>query len=120
MKTSKLSGPALNWAVSVAVKHDSRCDWMLEQDGFLAWQGYERAWGNPIPDYSTDYAAGGKILDIMRPHLTATMDGGYVADTPSAMVKGPTLLVAAMRCFVLGKLGEEIELPKGLTNEEVN
>jgi hypothetical protein len=34
----------------------------------------------------------------------------------SFVSKGPTALIAAMRCFVLSKMGDEVEIPKSLTS----
>jgi hypothetical protein len=36
-------------------------------------------------------------------------------DMPLYQEHGPTPLIAAMRCFVASKLGDEIEIPKELT-----
>ena len=66
---------------------------------------------------STNWAQGGPIieregisLDKMydTPEWCASMENtkGY---------RGPTPLIAAMRCYVASKLGEEVEVPEGLT-----
>lgn len=72
---------------------------------------------------TTNWAQGGSILDdadinvISKKYLNdpakrymAYLDGGYVLDS----VFGQTRLVAAMRCYVASKLGEEVEVPDGL------
>lgn len=33
---------------------------------------------------------------------------------PAPRYKGPTRLIAAMRCYVASKLGDEVEVPEGL------
>jgi hypothetical protein len=95
IKTSELTRAALNWAVHVAL-HGS-CEGYAEHE------------------YSTNWAQGGPIID--REMLTV----GWVGDTWAAVVGlvehkqiGTTPLIAAMRCYVASKLGEEVEVPDGL------
>lgn len=38
------------------------------------------------------------------------------ASSPNCSTTGPTILIAAMRCYVLSKLGDTIEIPEELTN----
>ena len=65
--------------------------------------------------YSTDWAQGGPIIEregiaifIEYPKDWGATDGNYrkAGDTP---------LIAAMRCFVASKLGDEVEIPEELT-----
>jgi hypothetical protein len=48
------------------------------------------------------------------------MDRGYwrawieVGEKAHKVVYGPTPLIAAMRCFVSSRLGDEVEIPKEL------
>lgn len=121
MKTSELTGPALDWAVAKCDGHEWRCPWLLEKEGLAAWVGYERAWGNPTPAYSTDWAQGGPIIERERIAIQP-MGAQWVAGvasnpgrgTSSRSGYGPTPLVAATRCFVASKLGDEIDVPKEL------
>jgi len=41
-------------------------------------------------------------------------DDEWEAETWGYISEGPTPLIAAMRCYVLSKLGEEIEIPEEL------
>ena len=110
MKTSELTGAALDWAVAKCEGY--RLDLVPE--------------GNYSP--STDWAQGGPIIDRMKLNrLTTNALGGYTAsvkltrintDDDAYMVwthgSGPTPLVAAMRCYVASKLGDDVDVPKEL------
>jgi hypothetical protein len=91
MKTSELTGPALDWAVAKAIGE------------------YKPV---AVPHYSTDWSQGGPIIE--REKITIEWTGenwmGYIWH--DAEYFGPTPLIAAMRCYVASKLGDEIELPK--------
>ena len=78
-----------------------------------------------VPKYSTDWAQGGPIIE--REDIAtepATMLGQcaafawdatiYAADSDAWSTYGPTPLIAAMRCYVVSKLGEEVEIPDEL------
>jgi hypothetical protein len=105
MKTSELTGAALDWAVA-------KCEGLR----FEEWE----TWGN----YSTDWAQGGPIIEregisVDRIGGAWTADiadsvGGYIEHTES----GTTPLIAAMRCYVTSKLGDEIDLPEDLNKEQ--
>jgi hypothetical protein len=110
MKTSELQGAALDWAVAKCEGHIDRL--ALTAREFLSFredQGYEP---------STDWAQGGPIIERYCINLfrldpkseddnrfwLAHIDGIYCR-------YGVSALVAAMRCYVASKLGDEIELP---------
>ena len=114
MKTSELTGAALDWAVA-------KCE---GNDG--VWYASDK---DPV-DFtpSTNWAHGGEIIE--REWLDVTPwpnesdedrrwqcvqydTHGYVSSF------GFTPLVAAMRCYVASQLGDEIELPEELTDEDV-
>lgn len=75
---------------------------------------------------STDWSHGGPIIE--REHIAVMFDGaewcaavceqvnagGDPAFT-SRLYPGPTPLIAAMRCYVAFKLGDEVEIPEELT-----
>lgn len=63
MKTAELEGKILDYYVALAVGHPWRCKWMLEEDGYNAWQSYENGWGNPTPPYSSDWAHCGPLIE---------------------------------------------------------
>jgi hypothetical protein len=116
IKTSELTGAALDWAVA-------RCEgW----DGFDVHSNgafeLERSdtgdclWLKCF-EPSTDWAQGGPIID--REHISvASIDPHWQASMPTAIYEGeqdgPTALIAAMRCYVASKLGDEVEIPEEL------
>ena len=124
MKTAELSGAALDWAVTFAEYHDSETVWRNFRDDC---------------HYSTDWAQGGPIIERERIDLTrfsgqwaarlwaGWRDIEYPQGSPehaaayrsrkvsqSIEQQGPTALIAAMRCYVASKLGDEVEIPAEL------
>jgi hypothetical protein len=98
MKTSELTGAALDWAVAVC---EHNVGWEPE--------GEDRDY------YSTDWAQGGPIIE--REHTEFDFDEDtqmfHAYDGVYAGV-GPTHLIAAMRCYVASKLGDTVEIPEEL------
>jgi hypothetical protein len=96
LKTSELQGAVLDWAVAKCEVGDAI---------------------NEIDDphfYSTDWALAGPIIEregiTVRRYTDALWDASigrldYVAD-------GPTPLIAAMRCYVASKFGDDLVLFK--------
>ena len=111
IKTNELTDAALDWAVALADNHD---------EGWL-----HRQIKNPNPDtraiphYSTDWSQGGPIIEREKITPYAPVPGdpnwsAFYAQTPGTSY-GPTPLIAAMRCYVASKLGDEVDVPKELT-----
>ena len=93
IKTQDLTHAALDWAVSAA-NEDS-----------------------DIYPYSTSWQEGGPIIEregirLHRSHTGAWWAGSEAA--PQRPIEGPTALIAAMRCFVASKLGDEVDIPDEL------
>lgn len=71
--------------------------------------------------FSTDWAQGGPIIE--RECIDLQYQGGdvdvWAADIFDAdcSVYGDTALVAAMRCYVVSKLGDEVDVPEELRGE---
>jgi hypothetical protein len=102
MKTSELTGAALDWAVAIC---EHNVGWEPE--------------GEDRDFYSTDWAQGGPIIEREKIRLDTTWnceDGFWSArmDTVGGWWLGDTPLMAAMRCYVVSKLGDEIEIPEEL------
>ena len=99
MKTAELTGAALDWAVAQATEFDNG-DW--------------------LPDYSTEWCHGGAIIESELIDIFTVEGGtdGWQANKhlPDEMVTayGETPLIAAMRCYVASKLGDEVEVPEEL------
>lgn len=107
MKTSELIGSALDWAVAKCEQpHIEPDDFMLD-----TWHP------------STNWGQGGPIIE--REKINTTHPNGLRGDNDYWVATwkfggfeeylGPTLLIAAMRCYVASKLGEEVEIPEELT-----
>ena len=109
IKTSELIGQALAWAVTVADGNEQ-----------LFWSNWEGE-GYPETDdgpYRPDlnWEQGGLIIEREKIELDPFMDGerAWRASKYVACV-GPTPLIAAMRCYIALKLGDEVEIPEELT-----
>ena len=121
MKTSELTGAALDWAVA-------KCEGLLcfgyaanVVDRFALidsddhWELFEP---------SREWECGGPIIErekISLEHLPGAGDAGAdvwvatrVEGSSISEEQGPTPLIAAMRCYVASKLGDEIEIPEEL------
>jgi Protein of unknown function (DUF2591) len=102
VKTNELSGAALDWAVA-------KCEGVIY---------HGPAWTK----YSTDWAQGGPIIEREGINLdNYAKNPKWSAWTPApdresgeAQAYGPTPLIAAMRCYVASKLGDEVEIPEEL------
>ena len=108
MKTNELIGAALDWAVAkcegvtVLPKMRGGCYVTLNKGETV------------LLCYSTDWAQGGPIIE--REKITIFQTGkdwmGYIWEDTESFA--PTPLIAAMRCYVASKLGDEVEIPEGL------
>jgi hypothetical protein len=95
MKTSELTGAALNWAVNYA-------------------EGLRGIFA-PV-DYCGKWEHGGPIIERERITLLPC-DNDFEAQSRNAPLQaldGPTPLIAAMRCYVASKLGADVDVPEGL------
>lgn len=110
MKTSELIGAVLDWAVAKCEEvkigqpegRTFAFEWSLMHDA-----------GDM--NYSTDWAQGGPIIEREKITLEWTGEGwnAYIRHDDE-YPDGPTPLIAAMRCFVASKLGDEVEIPEEL------
>jgi hypothetical protein len=115
MKTSELTGAALDWAVAEAngtpIYRDGKTLSRMDVDGGIYWQP------------SIDWSQGGPIIERELICLDCQFDKNeWYTWTPApdqatgeSQAYGPTPLIAAMRCYVASKLGDEIDVPKELT-----
>ena len=107
MKTSELTDRALDWAVSEALELPVT---YLDYNGHAA-------------NFSTSWAQGGPIIERER----IAVEFVRRDEVDSALLvwsankygtgydeEGFTPLIAAMRCYVASKLGDEVELPEEL------
>jgi hypothetical protein len=98
MKTSELQGAALDWAVAQC---EGLASYIEVVEGFKP---------------STDWVQGGSIIEREGIAIWIRYDEGWKAlmKAYDEDMSGETPLIAAMRCYVTSKLGDEIEIPEGL------
>ena len=97
--------------IKVAEATELQLDWLVA-----------RIEGDELPksdgkglDYSTDWACGGPIIERELISVCSMTTDWFAKYSPSGAAQdGPTPLIAAMRCYLVGKLGETVEVPKEL------
>jgi hypothetical protein len=110
LKTSELTGAALDWAVALIefpspdYEDDDRLVYVHGDDEFHFAPSIYWAQGGPIIE--RDIAKVERFSDALW-EATA-----YTKDAQDIVQSGPTLLIAAMRCYVASRVGDEIELPE--------
>ena len=115
IKVSELSGVALDWCVAKCEGTESLNSSFTPGRGFCIRGGDRYA-------PSTDWAQGGPIIERERIHTMCPETGDFwdarKAGLSSALEKryfrGPTPLIAAMRCYVASKMGDVVEVPDEL------
>ena len=126
MKTTELTGAALDWAVAkaqgthVEVTGIYRYLGRVNQElvGFRCYAGERDEFGAVDFTPSTDWSQGGPIIEREKINLKF-YDEEWIADPHDIdsicqRKHGPTPLIAAMRCYVASKLGDEVEIPNEL------
>ena len=110
MKTGELTGTALDWAVA-------KCEVGEEFIGEIDDPHF----------YSTDWAIGGVIIEregmgvwMYQWNEQGEPENGWYAEGKDAdhVQSGTTPLIAAMRCYVASKLGDDVEIPVSLNKGE--
>ena len=91
MQTNELTGAALDWAVA-------KCEGLGRDFMFKP---------------STNWSHGGPIIEREGIAIGKSWEG-WKAFTETSGGEGPTPLIAAMRCYVASKLGDEVEIPEEL------
>ena len=112
MKVSELTGAALDWAVA-------KCEG--EEVSLIRGQ-LETLWTDNGWKPSTDWAQGGPIIEreeiALEPMTHDEHGDGWLAtrvEGPAICMEfGQTMLIAAMRCFVVSHLGDEVNIPEEL------
>ena len=127
MKTSELTGAALDWAVA-------KCegfDWYIETRptayGPKPFVFEEHGEASCLFQPSTRWSQGGPIIEAERIFLKPSKLSpttskriawgahGFYGNTGQKVHRhGPTPLIAAMRCYVASKLGDEVDVPEEL------
>ena len=133
MRTQDLIDAQLDWAVAKCEGYECKFDdevsgpWLVPQEGYLHDE-------KPLASFrpSTNWARGGgeiveregitvMVTDIERhDDGTITFANKWKAATPQQVLDcddgsyGPTPLIAAMRAYVMAKVGDEINIPEEL------
>ena len=123
IKISELNGAALDWAVA-------KCEGVEVHMTRGGWYVFDSEvhpeFSNEYNDSkmhsfkpSTNWAQGGPIIERERIEVRDYGGDAWSAyDYIHPIQIGPTPLIAAMRCYVASKLGEEVEIPKELQENE--
>jgi hypothetical protein len=116
MKTNELTGAALNWAVALcegwagttASDKIGSYPWLIKGERNMHPKSFRP---------STNWMQGGPIIESERIGIRDAGGDGWAADDYiHATMYGETPLIAAMRCYVASKLGDEVEIPDAVTN----
>ena len=106
MKTTELRETELDWAVAKCEGYEEKQFIEIDNHHGPLWAG---------PDYSTDWAQGGPIIEREGISLEFR-NGDWIASYAGFSLRFFSYdpLVSAMRCYVASKLGEEVEIPAEL------
>lgn len=129
IKTSDLTGSALDWAVARATgipteeiyvsgsgKHQRLFRRQRDEEGNLN----GRYVTGPDLLFSSKWEAGGPIIEreLIATTPSAEHEARWIAKTTYEgewfETEGPTPLIASMRCYVASKLGDSVDIPDKL------
>ena len=108
IKTSELTGAALDWAVTKCEGHDASVG-----EGEWGMWGWASSWGQASA-----------IIERENISITSTTFSwwecaeGWYAHIGERYAHGDTPLIAAMRCYVASVMGDEIYVPEELKEAE--
>ena len=138
-QTSTLTGPALDWAVAKCEGLPLRLDPMgfrkdapnAPQAGWWVWDGegqtqiigHRKMRRGDEDGYSpsTNWSQGGPIIEregiclYFNPEDADAFEWHAEDRNHALYLEGPTPLIAAMRCLVASRLGNEVDVPEELT-----
>ena len=138
VKTSELTGPALDWAVAKCVGMGKL--YYIDAAGRISTlKTAVMVWSMELPgdghgdkfSPSTDWSQAGPIIERERIKVAPNMGGSWLGQIRHVkrhpLVQNPVLsgwtnqhgetpLIAAMRCFVASRLGDKVDVPDELAN----
>ena len=120
MKTADLIGPALDWAVAqvefveVEYINDGITRCLLRVSPFTGMYRPSTDWSQGGPIIEREGIKVGVIDDDTPVIWAAQLSDPWRKRKSVHSVTGPTLLIAAMRCFVAATLGDEVDVPDEL------
>ena len=107
--------------VKVSSATPQQLDWMVTYVLYGEQAHYIYKHSKVRNQYASNWAHAGPIIEGERLCIDIGHDGVWLAcnkqnydDVPEFMHAGSTTLIAAMRCFVAFRLGDEVELPEEL------
>lgn len=110
IKVAELTGTSLDWAVGACEGHSLIFrPYAHRPGGLLYLHG-----GATLPyEPSAHWDQGGPILvrAIDNHESRETVDFRTIFGDIDTFPYGPILLIAAMRCYVIGKMGDEVDVP---------
>lgn len=117
IKTSELTGVALNWAVA-------KCEGISTAE-FITLHSLPTSEADWKYQHSTNWAQGASIIEresirIIEPStkgakwVARIMRGSSFNESNWLECIGPTEFIAAMRCYVVSKLGDFVNVPEEL------
>jgi len=114
IKTVDLTGAALDWAVAKCEDEE-----VTMVKGQLETRWTENGWSP-----SSNWAQGGPIIEreciqleyrVAVQWIATRVEGSSVCEVSVPYnLKGRPQLIAAMRCYVMSQLGDEVEIPEEL------
>ena len=118
LKTSTMTDHALDWAVATAEGYRFE---VITHEGKPRVVNLDLGW---FVEAGESWAQGGPIIEREKIAVAyQTKDDGWEVPNWAAwmslvedrqMVMGETALIAAMRCYVASKIGDEVEIPDEL------
>ena len=117
VNVSEVNGLTLDWLVAKCENHAPFSDG-------ISWITVLNGKHVQLPKFSTDWALAGPIIERENLNVERSnmFDGWfasqqrhtYAADSRRFYADGPTPLIAAMRCYVISKLGDTATVPAEL------
>ena len=125
IKTNELTRAALDWVVAkcegLTLHKDAMLNGVVKRGWWVSGMSIDPNTWHPLAMFnpSTDWSQGGPIIEREKIRLDTTWnceDGYWSArmDTVGGWWLGDTPLIAAMRCYVVSRLGDTVEIPDEL------
>jgi hypothetical protein len=124
VKTSELADAGLAWAIAIIEGWEPFVQYFnVMKDGKVVGKSYYMTCHKRQVTVPINWSEAGPIIERERlslfPHTDATGTWccvKYAANSTNVLARafGPTPLIAAMRCFVASKLGDEVDVPEEL------